>query len=662
MNFFEHQDQARKSSRRLVFLFVLAVISIVVAINVVTVVLVGFINVEAQAEGRPQIGLVGPLLLSTVLTVALIGGGSLYRTASLRSGGGAVARAMGGTPVSPDSRDSLHLRLHNVVEEMAIAAGMPVPEVYVLEQESGINAFAAGYGAADAAVAVSRGALEELTREELQGVIAHEFSHILNGDMRLNIRLMGVLFGILLVSIAGRELLYAMRHGDSRKAGPILIFAIAMMILGWIGLMFGRAIKAGVSRQREFLADASAVQFTRQTDGIAGALLKIAKGSRGSKLDSAETEEVSHMLFADGLGSKTFATHPPLLDRIKRLNAAVLLEQKHKPASRREPPTPPAASTAKAAGHVGVPGLEIPGFGTPMAGVLLGSVLASELQVTGARQVVDSISEPGLAEVSFAQKLRESLPPVLVGAAHSIERAEQLVLALALGQPGHRDAQRERIQKVLGDKALQSVDALLFVTETLHPVQRLPLLDLAVPALRHRPPRDLARLRTLVDELVQIDSHIDPFEFCLGHLLAVRLNDLAHPPDEQHGKQRLIRLDAQLATVLGVLAHHGHPDDAELARRAYERGMYGALPNHRLPYRAPGQDWMERLVQALDQLNGLHPLDKEAVLKAMVDVVLHDGQVRTEESELLRVMAANLHVPLPPLLGGNSGIGKGPSE
>ena len=226
----------------------------------------------------------------------IIGVASLYRISSLGSGGSAVAMQMGGMPVPEDTADPQLRRLRNVVEEMSIASGVPVPAVFVMEQEPAINAFAAGYSPSDAAVAVTRGTLDKLNRDELQGVIAHEYSHILNGDMRLNIRLMGVLFGILALGLIGRKILMFGGRSRERGAAAILVAALVAILIGYIGIFFGRMIKAGVSRSREVLADASAVQFTRQTQGIAGALKKIAGVQEGSRFEQRADHLVGHSL------------------------------------------------------------------------------------------------------------------------------------------------------------------------------------------------------------------------------------------------------------------------------------------------------------------------------------------------------------------------------
>ena len=309
MNFFERQAQARRMSGRLLALFALAVAGVVAA-----VVLAAWVGGGART--------VGGALFWAMLSLGVIGLGSLYRIASLRGGGDKVALELGGTPVPGNPTDLDLQRLRNVVEEMAIASGVPVPRLFVLEKEEGINAFAAGYAPADAAVAVTRGALDRLNRDELQGVIAHEFSHVLNGDMRLNIRLIGLLFGILMISLVGRKILeHGSFGGRNKGGGAIVAAAIAALVIGSIGMFFSRMIKAGVSRSRERLADASAVQFTRQSAGLAGALKKIGALQAGSRLEHrGDAEEISHMLFGDGMGLRgLFATHPPLLARIQAL-------------------------------------------------------------------------------------------------------------------------------------------------------------------------------------------------------------------------------------------------------------------------------------------------------------------------------------------------------
>jgi Zn-dependent protease with chaperone function len=405
MNFFESQAQARRHSRRLVALFLLAVALIVVAINAVVLV--------ALAIAREDIaGTVDPVLVAqqmplavvviTAITLAIIGCASLYKISVLRSGGGAVARGLGATLLPEQSQDPRYRRLRNVVEEIAIASGVAVPEIYVLEQEQGVNAFAAGFSPADAAVTVTRGALDKLSRDELQGVIAHEFSHIVNGDMRLSIRLMGIVFGILVISIIARQVLDMTSRGGrgSKKGGVgvVILAAFAIMVIGYIGVFFARLIKAGFSRERESLADASAVQFTRQTTGLAGALKKIAGLDEGSKLHAAKGEEVSHMLFGEGMKlSRMFATHPPLIERIRRLEPTFNPQQVQALAARWNDPAYVPEDLAGAA--------PVASF-APSAPVAEPAVPAA------------LIAQPGPEHYHYAEAVRAALPAELSALAH----------------------------------------------------------------------------------------------------------------------------------------------------------------------------------------------------------------------------------------------------
>ncbi len=304
------QAGARSQTRWLVIAFVVSMLLVAVALDLVLFTAFGFANTENPAVSpldfvarRP-----GAALFCTLVVLGVIGLSSLFKCAQLREGGGVVARAMGGVRISRDTNDIKRKRLHNVVEEMAIASGVPMPEIYVLEQEAAINAFAAGHTPANAAIAVTQGALDTLSRDELQGVIAHEFSHVLNGDMRLNVQLMGWLFGLFVVALIGRTLLRHAPRGR-RAAGGLIAGAFAVMVLGYVGMFFARLLQAAVSRQRERLADASSVQFTRNPDGLKGALVKIAGLPEGSKIVGADAEQAAHMLFAPGL-SRFFADAP----------------------------------------------------------------------------------------------------------------------------------------------------------------------------------------------------------------------------------------------------------------------------------------------------------------------------------------------------------------
>ncbi|MDX1626548.1 MAG: M48 family metallopeptidase, partial [Wenzhouxiangellaceae bacterium] len=514
MNFFEQQDRARRRTGLLVAAFAAAVAAIVLA--VVAVVLAAFGRITAPGVSwssstfwQSNFSLVA---WTAVITVGIIGLGSLYRSVQLRGGGGRVARELGGTEVHGTTNDPLRRRLLNIVEEMAIASGVPVPEVFVLEHESGINAFAAGWTPSDAAIAVTRGALETLDRHELQGVIAHEFSHVFNGDMRINIRLMGVLFGILVLAVLGRRMLSSMRYsGRNRRAGGVLLLALAVMIIGYIGLFFGRWIQAAVSRQREYLADASAVQFTRSPDGIGGALKKIGASPVGGQLDT-EAEEVGHMLFASAVSSRLLATHPPIVERIRRIDPSFSADDfpeiaramtRSREARRAEAESQVEAEVESASGSRGPGGLPL-----------------------DPAELVERIGQVGMAEALMAGALLGGIPDPLTRAARSDAWAPEVLVFLLLDADSSiRERQLEMVAGLLGSESEARVRHLHSVAPDLPAAQRLPLMELAFPSLRRRPQREMIEFMRLVDDLVGADERIDVFEYVLGRLLNREMED-----------------------------------------------------------------------------------------------------------------------------------------
>jgi len=637
MNFFEHQARARAQSRWMIWAFAASVLLTVLGVVAILAVTLAFgtaQQVTLEDARLPQ----GPILLAVGLTVAaVIALGSLYKIAQLKGGGGAVAVSLGGVLVPPETREPRLRRLRNVVEEIAIASGVPVPEIYVLEREAGINAFAAGYAPADAAVTVTRGALEKLTRDELQGVIAHEFSHVLNGDMRLNIRMMGLIFGLLVIHLIGREIVANTPRGGKR--GPTLaVLGFGLMAVGGLGLLFGRLIKARVSRQREYLADASAVQFTRQTLGIAGALKKIAGLDAGSTLESQKREEVSHMLFGDGVGyGALFATHPPIIQRIQRI----------------EPQFRPQQLAARAAEW------NDPGFYSDAGdeGPVKFLTAASARAVTPAG-VVAQVGHPGADDYRYAETLNATIPMALRDAAQSDAEAPALLLALLMDRDEAIAArQRAAIAAVRGASEVARVVALHLGTENLHTALRLPLAALAFPTLRQHPPQALLALQTLVRTLTQADGRVAAFEFVLARMLAVQLDDWLSPATAgDSGKRRLAELEDDAALLLSVVADAGTARGDE-ARRAFAAGWshlwpYPSRQSSRLASLPP--DWPTALDASLTRLDGLMPLAKQLLIEALVKTLAQDGRVTVGEAELLRVTCASLHCPLPPALAGQS--------
>ncbi len=646
MNFFSHQDLARRASRRMIVMFTIAVVFIVAAVDVVVIFALGLASDDPKAAG-PSLGV---LVVTSACVLAVIGASTLYRISTLRGGGAAVATQLGATPVPADATDLAYRRLRNIVEEVAIASGVPVPQIFVLEQEAAINAFASGYTPADAAVTVTRGCLDKLTRDELQGVIAHEFSHVLNGDMRLNIRLVGVAFGILVIAIAGRKITEVAGYGRSRDGAGFAILGIGLIIVGSIGVFFARLIKASISRQREYLADASAVQFTRQTDGIAGALKKIGGLAEGSKLASSDGEEVAHMLFGDGVGySALFATHPALVDRIKRLQPAFDPAEFAEVAADWTQPRrvgnadaddvslagfAPARSSRRR--HKGAEAPEIP---DPRAEI-----------VVSPRVVSDQVGQPDTADYAAAAVLSETIPPLLAAAAHAQERAVALVLALVLDRAeAVRSRQLALVAHYLDEGSAELVQAFAEAARELHPMQRLPLAAMAFPSLRRRPRPQLEVFVILLRQLIEADGRVSLDEYCLARLVGVQVVDALNPAAARPmGRLKPGDLAAEINDLFAIVARHGHADEVS-ARRAYVAGLHEVLPDLK-PVYAPADAWAMALDRALPRLDLLAPIGKELLVRGLVLAISADGKVCVAEAELLRTICAALHCPLPPLL------------
>jgi Zn-dependent protease with chaperone function len=635
MDFFARQERSRRTTRFLVVMFLIAVLVITFATTAVTGAIVRLYasNPAAASMPWPAWSEEHAFLLLAVAagTLGFIALASLYRTASLAGGGGQVARLLGATEITGEGSDPLRRRLVNVVEEMAIASGLPVPEIYVLEQEPGINAFAAGLTHADAAIAVTRGALERLDRSELQGVIAHEFSHILNGDMRLNQQLIGLAFGILVLSLMGRWLMRAVRftrRGRNNGVAAVVGLGIALIVIGAIGVFFSRLIKAAVSRQREALADASAVQFTRDPSGLADALKKI--GGYTSHLSSTESEEVAHMLFERGSRafSGWFATHPPLIERIRALDPGF------------DPADYPLASGP-------VPGTS-PAEAEPAPGPVHALAQARPPGPSG-----DPLEHAGRIEApAVGGALRASVPPDLYPAAHDREASLLLVLALAISPVAAARARQLRlIESQLGAERAGGCRKLREAVQRLDEDLWLPLLELSLPALKQRPGEQLDYLFELVEKLVAMDERERLFDYVLVRMLAAYLREA--PGAALRGKPpaKLSSEDA-LVSMLTIVAAFGHESSAS-ARAAYRAGIasLGEPPKrYREPVFEPLAEArnLSALDAAIQRLSRLRPTGKRRVLNAVLTTIRHDRRTDVAEVELFRAISATLGCPLPP--------------
>ncbi|WP_309396214.1 M48 family metallopeptidase [Cerasicoccus maritimus] len=631
MDFFSAQDDAHSRTKLLVVYFVLAVACIIVALYALCMV---FYSYGTTPENQPvQWVIWQPIVLAGVagFVVLLVGGASLSKIAELKGGGGIVAKSVGGRKVDPGTADPDERKLMNVVEEMAIASGTPVPEVYLLDREDGINGFAAGYTPDDAAIAVTRGCVQRLSRDELQGVIAHEFSHILNGDMRMNIKLMGVLFGILLISIIGQGLMRAgfwgevtSRRRDDKGGNAIMLFGLGMMAIGWIGVFFGRLIQSAISRQREYLADASAVQFTRNPDGIGGALMKI--GGAGSVVNHHHTSETAHFFFANALKSSFgggFATHPPLDDRIKRVMPNWDGQFKAPTAPKREAPKPPPIPSASARHKV-----------DPL-------------------QMVAGVGAIGAAQLAYAQQSRAQAEESLGEQIHDSKQADALILALLLDRDSHiRQKQLDWLEQDGGKALAQAVRDDYPKAQAQGVKQRIPLIEMTLPALAQISRADYDKLLKRIVKLSEADDEVSFFEFAVMRLVK---RHLGRKFEGAHAKTKVISSTAPLrehfAMLLSTMVWAGEPSSIAEADKIFAQAIQHAPVFHGQVKLLPvDQLSFNDLDKALDVLADARFGTKRQMLAACAAAVAHDGEVTTDEGELIRAVAVTLDCPMPPLV------------
>ena len=638
MNFFQSQDIARKNTFRLVTLFSLAVISLVVLTNVLVMVVFGYLysnTISAETFNTQFDWQIFMMVGAAVASIIIFG--SLYKMLSLSSGGARVAEMMDAKLIVEDSGDINKQKILNVVEEMAIASGTPVPPVYLLD-EDGINAFAAGYKASDAVIGITRGAIEKLSREQLQGVIAHEFSHVFNGDMRLNIRLIGVLHGITIIGMIGYFLLRTGGRSSSRRskndgAGGILALGVGLFVIGYAGTFFGNMIKAAVSRQREFLADASAIQFTRNPDGIAGALKRIGGNASGSLLKNSNTAEISHALFSQGINtflSGMFSTHPPLTERIKRIDPYwdgefdYTVDEKPK---------------VEETGSIDSSNEE--------KSTTILTALAASMNVDTA---TSHIVQASIEHLNYAHALIANIPDILKNSAHEPCGARALIYFLILDkEPAIRKQQLHHLMAHADPGAYRETVKLSLNIDNIESEFRLPLVDMALSSLRQLSKKQYHLFKENLDILIKMDKKISLFEWVIQKIVSHHL-DRVFEAKRLTGKENLSlnKTKNSCAILLSLLSHTGKQQGIDnqhafdLANKELGDFDIQLLDKNTLN--------LNSLNQALEELVQIKPLQKPRLLKACAACITADKMITITETELFRAIADTLDCPMPPLL------------
>jgi Zn-dependent protease with chaperone function len=645
-NFFARQERARRNCRNQLILFVFA-ISFIVFITASAIRLAWYLYLSTHAYGTfntveanryvqklTTFTFFEPayFFFMSLAILIIILSASLYKMTILQKGGAAVAEMLGARRIEGKTENSMECRLMNVVEEMAIASGIPVPQVFVLDMEKNINAFAAGLEFNDAAVTVTSGALTRLTRDELQGVIAHEFSHILNGDMRLNVQLIGILYGILFLGIAGQKFLSGGRV--SLRAGlPAVVAGFLLVVIGYAGSFIGRLMQCSISRQQEYLADASAVQFTRNPLGLAGALKKIGASAFGSRIQSAEARQASHLFFSESHPAMWFSfldTHPPILTRIHLLDPS--FDGKF-----------PKIQTELLAPK--------PMYSEPYAGTRIGKALSGATPSLLASEVKDIVGNPN-HHFGQSQTILNTLPEDIHHAVKSPQGAAAVIFALLLGNDESRRFQQENALKralVLREN-VSMVFQMHAQMSGLSNSLKLPLLELAMPSLSVITGMEKRNFLLILHSLIHADGKVNLLELSIAWILEKHLNS-SEDLFQTIKKFSYGQVGLDIVILLSALASAGHAENRDEAQRAFDAGL-GRIPE--LAARKPVFSFQEvdscaNVNRALKDLTDASYKIKESIIDACAHCAFADNKITVEEGELLRVVALALQCPMPPL-------------
>lgn len=574
-------------------------------------------------------------LVSTLVTLAVISLGSLEILARLSLGHAELATLLAGRPVPRGSGRDDERRLINVVDEMAIASGLPAPPLYVLNRERGINAFVAGLSPGQAVVVVTQGALEQLSRDELQAVIAHEFSHILHGDIRLNLRAVYVLQGIVFLAAIGRFMMQYYSGAGTEEGRrffhpPLAAAGAGVFAVGAVGLLCCRIIQASLARERENLADASAVRFTRNADALCGALARIRANPEGSRLRNWHADALAHMLFSpvsEGGLRSLVATHPPIEERMRRINPhvspAFYFEKAGKPRAAEE------LAEAKLAPERRKPQTIVP------------------RRLTGVAALVASIGDPGAEHLEYAASLLAYLPPSIREAVRDPLGAQAVMLGCVLEEElTIRHRQLAAIGAALPDPdRARQAQVIAPSIRQLDRAYRLPLVALALPALKTLDGSARASFLAALRGAILADRRLMLGEFVLETILDWNLRPKARRAGAIRYQGRG-ELAEEAGLLLSLLAYAGHADDGGV-QAAFEKGREAAaMPGLALAGRDALQ--LSRVAKALERMSLLAPLEKARLLEGFCAAVAADGDVKLLEHELLRATACVLDCPMPP--------------
>ncbi len=660
MDFFEHQAQAKAASNRLLLLFLAFCVFIVLCVNGTIYVCLSWSSISQFASSNItfsdflvwQFSYAG--FITSVVTLFIIGSGSFGRWLELRHGGNGMAVKLGARSLGFASKDETEQKLINVVEEMAIAAGVTTPGVYVLDHETSVNAFVVGYDFEDSALVVTNGLINAMNRDELQAVVGHEFSHILHGDNRINIRLMILLGGIVWVSELGRMLMADSRHRSGHRRSSIgfnkdnysnviasnslssmrrkddagvFFIGLPLIVIGSVGVFLGRLIRTAISRKREYLADASAVQFTRNPEALASALNIIRTNSHQGFLQLPRAEGISHMCISSSQKSSWFATHPPLDQRINSIDPTFIMrfESREKKQQREEKREQKQAQQTQAAQSIYNPDV-------------------ARMQNHANEHLHDVIGTLNPENLAYAMSLHEQIPYEYRQALHDPELAKIMLLYVLMDTETALRQEQQAWLLAQYPASKQYLQTLTLLSKGLNPRLALPLVELLIPLLKTLDEDMQKGLLEQVLVMAKWDGKLTLFEICLYSLLKHTFEP-KKPNRSSHTIKKFDVVSYEVNVVVSSLVHNAGGQAQE--KTALHQRMMDVFVMKQQGLIAEKDVQTKDIYNSLKKLKTLSPMLKRSLMDVCGDIVLHDGIIQGSEYETLKLMSLLLACPMP---------------
>lgn len=672
MDFFAHQDRARKLTRWLVFYYVLAVLLVLIALNLIfigvfeTIVIPAYVDEDAIQQGRDVALLAQVIAWVTGIATLVIVGGTGVRLSQVSSmTGGQVAESFGGRQILPGTTNFQEKQLLNIIEEMSIAAGIAVPQVFVLEGEESLNAFAAGWSENEAAVAVTQGSLNYLNRDELQGLIAHEFSHILNGDMKLDMRLVGVVFGLELIFLIGWFIFRIILNGsslrvsnddDNKKGGGgiivILLIALAVAVIGLIGKTAADIIRAAISRQKEYLADASAVQFTRNPEGIGYTLIKIGVLNNDIPLQSANAAACGHFFFTSIFKSNFWThlwdSHPPLDKRIQRILPGYNGEIPQR--VREEISNPPGLRVDNQSSAEETNPKSASARRRFVRGLALGTLTGGEQIPPEAAFVKQGVSSESPKPASLLQSagikarsaLTEQQYALIDSNLRDIYGVQTIFYALLLDSSEEiRKIQIRLLQQNAPDNLIRETLRRVELVSQLPPEEKIVTAELGIPAIKLMSVNQYNVFKKNIAALTEADKKIDLFEFSLRMMIIGRLDSYFNVNKPYKIISQFNEIANEFAAALGYIAWQG-AENSEEAIQAYAAAINAVNLNIPIPEQKACS--LSSFAAALKKLQHANSTIKNQLITALSCCVNYDGKITPREKELIFSIKASLNI------------------